>query len=158
MNGISYAPLQLWELFHLEVLRRLAQKLKPGQYALKGGVNMRFFSAARDTRKILTFISALHLHGIIEQIPQVITCASVAHTRVMKTAVGTFSIHRIAPDFFSDLTGTRKPPTSLSRRPKRPCLTVSIFPEEKAINSNIFPSSVFPRHSASPKPGAGRDR
>jgi hypothetical protein len=43
MNGISYAPLQLWELFHLEVLRRLAQKLKPGQYALKGGVNMRFF-------------------------------------------------------------------------------------------------------------------
>jgi hypothetical protein len=43
MNTISYSPLQLRELFHLEVLRRLAQKLKPGQYALKGGVNMRFF-------------------------------------------------------------------------------------------------------------------
>ena len=43
MNDSPHFPLQIRELFHLEVLRRLAQKLKPGQYALKGGVNMRFF-------------------------------------------------------------------------------------------------------------------
>lgn len=43
MNTISYSPLQLRELFHLEILRLFAQKLKPGHYALKGGVNMRFF-------------------------------------------------------------------------------------------------------------------
>jgi hypothetical protein len=43
MNTISYSPLQLRELFHLEFLRRLGLKLKPAQYALKGGVNMRFF-------------------------------------------------------------------------------------------------------------------
>ncbi|MBN1294006.1 MAG: nucleotidyl transferase AbiEii/AbiGii toxin family protein [Candidatus Latescibacteria bacterium] len=43
MNTISYSPLQLRELFHLEILRLLARKLKPGHYVLKGGVNMRFF-------------------------------------------------------------------------------------------------------------------
>ncbi|MGB7568386.1 MAG: nucleotidyl transferase AbiEii/AbiGii toxin family protein [Chitinivibrionales bacterium] len=43
MNAVSYNHLQLRELFHLEFLRRLALKLKPSQYVLKGGVNMRFF-------------------------------------------------------------------------------------------------------------------
>jgi predicted nucleotidyltransferase component of viral defense system len=43
MNSLSYNHLQLRELFHLEFLRRLSLKLKPGQYVLKGGVNMRFF-------------------------------------------------------------------------------------------------------------------
>jgi len=43
MNTLAYNHLQLRELFHLEFLRRLALKLKPGQYILKGGVNMRFF-------------------------------------------------------------------------------------------------------------------
>lgn len=43
MNTIFYTPLQIREIFHLEFLRRLAVKLKPDQYVLKGGVNMRFF-------------------------------------------------------------------------------------------------------------------
>jgi hypothetical protein len=41
--SISSSPLLLRELFHLEVLRGLGRKLKPGTYALKGGVNLRFF-------------------------------------------------------------------------------------------------------------------
>jgi len=43
MNTHAFSPLELRELFHLEVLRLLARKLKPHQYVLKGGVNMRFF-------------------------------------------------------------------------------------------------------------------
>ena len=41
-----YTPLQIREAFHLEFLRRLAGKLKPRDYALKGGVNMRLFYAS----------------------------------------------------------------------------------------------------------------
>ncbi|MFA4874060.1 MAG: replication/maintenance protein RepL [bacterium] len=48
----------------------------------------------------LSFISALHSHGVISQIPQVITVASTAHSRVVKTSVGTYEIHQISPDFF----------------------------------------------------------
>ena len=34
-------------------------------------------------RAYVSFISALHLHGIIEQIPQVITLASTIHTKII---------------------------------------------------------------------------
>lgn len=51
-------------------------------------------------RAYVSFISALHLYGIIEQIPQVITLASMIHTKRIRTRLGTFSVHRIAPSFF----------------------------------------------------------
>lgn len=51
-------------------------------------------------RAYLSFISALHIHGVISQIPQVITVASTNHSRCMRTPVGTFDIHQIAPSFF----------------------------------------------------------
>ncbi|MFH1902588.1 MAG: hypothetical protein ABIK20_00805 [Candidatus Omnitrophota bacterium] len=52
-------------------------------------------------RVYLSFISALHLYGIIEQIPQVITLASTAHTKIIRTKIADFSVHRIAPSFFN---------------------------------------------------------
>lgn len=51
-------------------------------------------------RVYVSFITALHLHGMIEQIPQVITLASTAHTRTIHTKVGVFSVHQITPAFF----------------------------------------------------------
>ncbi|MEW6086775.1 MAG: nucleotidyl transferase AbiEii/AbiGii toxin family protein [bacterium] len=38
-----YNSLQLREIFHIEFLRWLARKVKPDNYVLKGGVNLRFF-------------------------------------------------------------------------------------------------------------------
>ncbi len=43
MDGVIYSPLQLREIFHLEFLRWLAREIKLKYYALKGGVNLRFF-------------------------------------------------------------------------------------------------------------------
>jgi hypothetical protein len=43
MNALPFNPLQLREVFHLEFLRRLGGKLSPKSYAVKGGVNLRFF-------------------------------------------------------------------------------------------------------------------
>ena len=44
--------------------------------------------------------SALYLHGMISQIPQVIYVVSLAPTRTLETTLGTYSIHRLAPSFF----------------------------------------------------------
>ena len=52
-------------------------------------------------RAYISFISALRLYGIIEQIPQAITIASTAHTRTISTKIGVFFIHRIMPEFFN---------------------------------------------------------
>jgi hypothetical protein len=38
-----YDAMQVREIFHLEFLRRLTRKIKPGSYALEGGANLRFF-------------------------------------------------------------------------------------------------------------------
>ncbi len=43
MDVMAYNQLQLREIFHLEFLRWLGRKLKAENYALKGGVNLRFF-------------------------------------------------------------------------------------------------------------------
>jgi predicted transcriptional regulator of viral defense system len=49
----------------------------------------------------VSFFSALHLHGLIGQIPQVVYAATTAHTRRRQTPLGMFSYHRIDPRFFS---------------------------------------------------------
>ena len=48
----------------------------------------------------ISFQSALHLHGMISQIPSVIYVASLAPTRTIETTVGTYSVHRLSPEFF----------------------------------------------------------
>lgn len=54
----------------------------------------------QNHRSYLSFISALHVYDAISQIPQVITVASTAHTKVFRTSVGAFHVHQISPDFF----------------------------------------------------------
>jgi len=44
--------------------------------------------------------TALHQHGMIEQIPAVMYVVSLSRTRRVRTRFGTFSIHRVAPEFF----------------------------------------------------------
>jgi predicted transcriptional regulator of viral defense system len=44
--------------------------------------------------------SALYLHGMVSQVPQVTYVASLARTRRVRTSLGVFSIHRLAPTFF----------------------------------------------------------
>jgi predicted transcriptional regulator of viral defense system len=48
----------------------------------------------------VSFQSALFLHGMVSQIPQVIYVASLGRTRRVRTSFGTFSIHRLSPGFF----------------------------------------------------------
>ena len=44
--------------------------------------------------------TALHRHGMIEQIPGIVYAASLARTQRIRTSVGTFSIHHLAPEVF----------------------------------------------------------
>lgn len=49
----------------------------------------------------VSLLSALHLHGQIEQIPQVVYAATTGHGRLVRTPVGAYSFHRIHPEFFT---------------------------------------------------------
>jgi hypothetical protein len=55
---------------------------------------------SRGHPSYLSFLSALHLHGLIEQIPQTVYAATTGHTRLVNTVIGGYSFHRIAPTLF----------------------------------------------------------
>jgi predicted transcriptional regulator of viral defense system len=48
----------------------------------------------------LSMQTALHLHGLIEQVPSIYYAASLARTKRVVTRVATFSIHHLAPEVF----------------------------------------------------------
>ena len=80
-------------------------------------------------RAYVSFTSALHLHRIIEQIPQVVTLASVAHSARRRTASGMFIIHHLAPSFFAGYSW-REGGIYLLAEPEKAlvdCLYVSAF-------------------------------
>jgi predicted transcriptional regulator of viral defense system len=50
--------------------------------------------------------TALHLRGLIEQIPEVVYVVSLARTESIATTAGTFSVHHIAPELFGGFDDT----------------------------------------------------
>jgi predicted transcriptional regulator of viral defense system len=52
--------------------------------------------------------TALHRHGLIEQIPEVVYAVSLAKTQWVKTKVGTFSVHHVTPEVFGGFEETER--------------------------------------------------
>lgn len=52
--------------------------------------------------------TALHRRGLIEQIPEVIYAVSLGRTQRMRTKVGTFSFHHVAPEVFGGYDETER--------------------------------------------------
>ena len=52
--------------------------------------------------------TALHRRGLIEQIPEVVYVVTLARTERIKTKVGTFSLHHVAPEVFGGYTETER--------------------------------------------------
>lgn len=80
-------------------------KVRRGLWADPADERLSVFAAVpflvSGQRAYISFISALHLHGLIEQIPRVTTLASTAHSKIVRTSLGDYRIHRIAPSFFA---------------------------------------------------------
>lgn len=51
--------------------------------------------------------TALHIHGLVEQIPVVIYACSLARSQRITTRAGTFSIHHLAPELFGGFVRTK---------------------------------------------------
>ena len=96
-------------------------------------------------RAYVSFISALNLHGIIEQIPQETTLASTAHTRRIRTAVGAFSVHRVAPSFFDGFGWYRKTGDFLIAEPEKALLDCLYLSARRKRQYGHFPELDFPR-------------
>ena len=96
-------------------------------------------------RVYVSFISALHLHGMIEQIPQVTTLASTSHTRIVHTKMGVFSIHRIAPQFFKGFDWYRGDGNFLIAEPEKALVDSLYLSAHKKKQFGFFPEIFFPK-------------
>ncbi len=96
-------------------------------------------------RAYLSFISALHLYGIIEQIPQVITLASTSHTKTIHTKLGTFAIHQLAPLFFKGFDWYKKEGSFLIAEPEKALVDSLYLSAFKKKQFGYFPELHFPR-------------
>ncbi len=56
----------------------------------------------------LSLQTALHLRGMVEQIPTVFYAVSLARTQKIVTPFGTYSVHHVAPELFGGFDHTRE--------------------------------------------------
>lgn len=129
--------------------RGLVFKVARGIWAETGDEKLSHYSIIpfllTKNRVYVSFISALHLHGLIEQIPQEITLASTVHTKKIHTKVGTFSIHRISPSFFDGFDWYKEDGSFLIAEPEKALIDSLYLSTRKKKQFGYFPELYFPK-------------
>jgi predicted transcriptional regulator of viral defense system len=95
---------------HLRSLEQagLVRRIKPGLWALRPDPDP-FSLPPYLTAPFPAYVSiwsALARHEMIEQIPRVVSVVSTARTKKVKTTIGRFEIHHLAPELFDGFTGS----------------------------------------------------
>ncbi len=98
-----------------------------------------------NQRVYVSFISALHLHGIIEQIPQTVTLASMSHTRTITTKAGVFYIHKIASSFFKGFDWYKGNGKFLIAEPEKALIDCLYISARRKKQFGHFPELQLPK-------------
>jgi len=129
--------------------RGLVFKVKRGIWAETGNEKLSPYNVIPllfpKNRAYVSFISALHLYGIIEQIPQEITLASTLHTRKIHTKIGTFAVHRISPIFFDGFDWYKKEGRFLIAEPEKALIDSLYLSTRKKKQFGYFPELYLPK-------------
>ncbi len=68
-----HSPLELREIFHLEFLSWLGRSLKPGDYCLKGGANLRFFfGSIRYSEDMDMDVGGIEVHALRDAVMKIL--------------------------------------------------------------------------------------
>lgn len=102
------AALQLSTTAATKLLARLGKaklitRLRSGLWLLAKNAPNPYGLAEALTAPLPSYVSlqtALYLHGMIDQVPGVFYLVSLARTQRIRTSVGVYSVHHIAPDLF----------------------------------------------------------
>lgn len=134
-------------------LRRLTQqglilKIYRGIWAEAGGRTISPFEIIPylfpRQRVYVSFITALHLYGIVEQIPQIITLASTAHTNMIRTQVGDFLVHQLSPALFDGFDWYKGEGNFLIAEPEKALIDSLYLSSRKKKQYGHFPELEFP--------------
>jgi predicted transcriptional regulator of viral defense system len=90
-------------------------------------------------RAYVSLISALHLHDLIEQIPEVIFAVTTGHSRMRTTTLGTFSYHRVHPHFFAGFEWYENRQEFLIATPEKALVDALYLSSRKGKRFRFFP-------------------
>jgi predicted transcriptional regulator of viral defense system len=90
----------------------------------------------------VSFFSALSHHEVIEQIPRQISVASLDRARRIKTTVGTYEIHHLAPGLFGGYGGSEE--SGYLATPEK-ALFDTVYVRAAAGSRAFFPELSLPR-------------
>lgn len=93
----------------------------------------------------VSFQSALFLRGMVSQAPEVIYVATLAQTRRVRTSLGTFSIHRLAPTFFGGYETVKTSGVRLATPEKALLDTLYLAPARSRLFAHL-PEIELPKH------------
>ncbi|MFA5088112.1 MAG: type IV toxin-antitoxin system AbiEi family antitoxin domain-containing protein [Candidatus Omnitrophota bacterium] len=102
-------------------------------------------------RVYVSFITALNLYGIVDQVPQVITLASTAHTRTIRTRLGVFPVHQISPALFDGFDWYKGEGNFLIAEPEKAVVDSLYLSSRKKKQYGHFPELHFPEAFSSKK-------
>jgi Domain of unknown function (DUF1814). len=104
MKPFMYTHLQLREIFHIEFLRWFGRSAKPGNYAVKGGVNLRFFfNSIRYSEDMDLDIRKMTVAGLRDAVMDILRSGS------FKSGLKPFGIEMIKPP---DITKAKQTETT----------------------------------------------
>lgn len=89
----------------------------------------------------VSFASALHRHGVIEQIPRQVSVASLDRSRRVTTTVGVYAIHHLSPAVFGGFTGTEE--GGYTATPEK-AIFDSVYLRAAAGSTAFFPELTLP--------------
>jgi len=95
----------------------------------------------------VSFHSALYLHGMVSQIPGITYVASLAQTRRVATELGTFSIHRLSPQFFGGYENAGASGVALATPEKALLDTLYLGPTRSRLFAHTPEIELPPRFS-----------
>ena len=85
---------------------RLIRQMRAGHWALDPDTTIFKYAGwvVTPMPSYVSVYSALYHHGMIERVRGTVYVASLAKTRTLKTSLGSFSVHQIAPPLFNGYT------------------------------------------------------
>jgi len=121
----------------------LARQLRRGLWALKADVDPfvlpPFLTAPYPA--YVSFTSALHRHGAIEQIPRQVSVASLSRSRRIATTLGTYVVHHLAPEVFGGFAGSGE--AGYLATPEK-AIFDSVYVRAAAGSAAYFPELTLP--------------
>lgn len=96
------------------------------------------------TPSYLSLQTALFHHGMIEQIPTTIHVVSTMKSRTLPTGVGTFSVHQVAPRFFSGFSPWEGGPAQMAS-PEKAIVDFFYFRQARGRGFRALPELELPK-------------